>query len=215
MSVCVWDTHSCCRGLYKCKEAVSVCFIRRTSDEVQVENPLHCECVCQCVCACVCIEECTKRGNKNRERGQSGECKGTGSPPPHYHPPLLLFLSLSPLLCVALAAVQMKCGPHVEPRTEGHRPAPPRPPPFSLSPPAAQWPSVNTLHLTLCFNANFLFMSSPRLTCATWHGSLCSRSSRCGHLRKTAAFTLRPRFLWFLSPHATCEKLKVNVFPAA
>lgn len=42
---CVWDKHSCCRSLYKCKEAVSVCFIRRTTDEGQVENPLHCECV--------------------------------------------------------------------------------------------------------------------------------------------------------------------------
>jgi len=33
-----WDRHSCCRGLYKCKEAVSVCFIRRTTDEGQVEK---------------------------------------------------------------------------------------------------------------------------------------------------------------------------------
>lgn len=43
--VCVWDEHSCCKGgLYKCKEAVSVCFIRHTTDEDQVENPSHGEC---------------------------------------------------------------------------------------------------------------------------------------------------------------------------
>lgn len=150
---CVWDKHSCCRGLYKCKEAVSVCFIRRTTDEGQVENPLHCECV---------RWACTKRGNKNREWGQNGECKGTDSPPP-----LLLFLSLSPSLPVSASlsrswAVQMKCGPHVGPWTEGHRVF------FSSC------LSLNVLHLTLCFNANSSFISSPLLTCATWQGSLCN-----------------------------------------
>lgn len=103
---CVWDKHSCCRGLYKCKEAVSVCFIRRTTDEGQVENPLHCECV---------RRACTKRGNKNRERGQNGECKGTQALPLlcSFFP---LFISPSPCLSLTRSwAVQMKCGPHVGP----------------------------------------------------------------------------------------------------
>lgn len=80
--VCVWDKHSCCRGLYKCKEAVSVCFIRHTTDEGQVENPLHRECV---------RWACTKRGNKNREGAEWAVQR-------HRLPlTLLLFLSLSPL----------------------------------------------------------------------------------------------------------------------
>lgn len=90
--VCVWDKHSCCRGLYKCKEAVSVCFIRRTTDEGQVENPLHCECV---------RWACTKRGNKNRERGQNGGVQRHRLSPSS--PPFPLFISLSLCLCLALS----------------------------------------------------------------------------------------------------------------
>lgn len=63
---CVWDKPSCCRGLYKCKEAVSVCFIRHTTDEGQVENPLH----CKCVCACVCVEWAQKEETKIVSRGE-------------------------------------------------------------------------------------------------------------------------------------------------
>lgn len=70
--VCVWDKHSCCRGLYKCKEAVSVCFIRRTTDEGQVENPLHCE--------CVCVERAQKEETKIERGGRMGSAKAQTLP---------------------------------------------------------------------------------------------------------------------------------------
>lgn len=190
---CVWDKHSCCRGLYKCKEAVSVCFIRRTTDEGQVENPLHCECV---------RWACTKRGNKNRERGQNGECKGTDSPPP-----LLLYLSLSPCLSVSVSlsrswAVQMKCGPHVGPWREGHKVV------FSLC------LSLNALHLTLCFNANYSFISSLLLTCATWQGSLCNLPVTMATRANQSVLWQKRRFTACLfdhvhygyTPRVTCER---------
>ena len=80
---CVWDRHSCCRGLYKCKEAVSVCFIRRTTDESQVEKSTA---VCVCVFVCACALTCApKEETKNGEsRGRAEACimlKQPSTPP--------------------------------------------------------------------------------------------------------------------------------------
>ena len=65
-----WDKHSCCRGLYKCKEAVSVSSVAQLM-RANLKNPL----------------QCTKRGNKNRAGAGNEACKG--SVPSHSPSPVL------------------------------------------------------------------------------------------------------------------------------
>lgn len=186
--VCVGRT-SCCRDLYKCKEAVSVCFIRHTTDEGQVENPLHCECV---------RWACTKRGNKNREQEQNGEWKGKDTPasPP---PLLCVFLFICPPLSLRLSvslppflAVRMKCGPGGRPwREGGHKVV--FSPRFSRSP----------LHFTFCFNANSFIIISLVLTRATW-----KRSNPEHAAVKSDVFTAP----WLDSTWQTWTPLKKSLF---